>query len=248
MIMMRLRCHRVLMAPARRHQPVVSMRLPSAATDAPRHAVAASYAAAAAPLDSGSHRHVSGDGGAAGKGGAWRLPPTSTREIQVELAKEAVAEASNSGTQVLRAKAAAVEASKTAADIAADEYDVAALSELGLMVDPTTTGGTGGAGTFYLRIHCRLTNPPGPPSPPNVSTHTAKTVLGECGLPIDSFKVDHGGECVVVVTPPDTAEALVLATVDAIIKSNGAVTFGHELPDPSMLRVLLANGGDDDSA
>ena len=235
---MRHRCQHVLLSAARRHPVAPGLSLAKSAP--PRHAFAACFAAA--PVDSGSRRHVTTGGGESGPKGAWQAPPTSTRKIEVQRAKDAVAEASNSGAEVLRAKAASAEASKTAAGIAADEYDSAALSELGLTLDSAT----GGTGTFYLRIHCRMTNPPGPPSPPNVSTHTAKAVLGQCGLPIDSFQEDHSGECVIVVTSPGTAEALVFATVEAICKSNGAATFGRELSEPSMLRVL-ANNGDDSS-
>lgn len=139
---------------------------------------------------------------------------------------------------VLRARAAEAAAADAAAEGEVDEFDRLKAAELGgLTLTRDATPDPARSGAYFLRIACRMIGVPGK-AMSEVSTNTAKRVLGECELPYELMAPDVSGECVIVITPPDTSEALVRSTMAAVIKSNGSATFGPELADPVMYRVL----------
>ena len=141
---------------------------------------------------------------------------------------------------VLRARAAEKQVASARSQQTVEPIDQRLAAELGVSLtrDTTSTSNPDVArsGTYYLRIACRMIGVPGQ-AMSEVSTNTPKRLLDEAGLPYVSMTPDVPGECVVVLTPPDTSEALVLSTIAIVIKANGSPTFGPELPDPVMYRV-----------
>lgn len=135
---------------------------------------------------------------------------------------------------VLRARALENQAERPADEL--EHLDQRLAAELGMTLTRDGTTDPARTGTYYLRIACRMIGVPGQPMA-EVSTNTANRLLEECGLPCASMTTDVPGECVVVLTPPDTSEALVLSTMAAVTKSNGSATFGPKLADPVMYRV-----------
>ena len=71
-----------------------------------------------------------------------------------------------------------------------------------------------------MRSHttrCPPVTPPGS-NQAEVSSFRAKSTVTDCGLEYDEWLEDVGGECVVVITAPETREVLVRQTVAAIVK------------------------------
>ena len=137
---------------------------------------------------------------------------------------------------VLRARAAEKHVASARSEQIVEPIDQRLAAELGVSLMRDTKPDTARSGTYYLRIACRMIGVPGQ-AMSEVSTNTPKRLLDEAGLSYVSMTPDVAGECVVVLTPPDTSEALVLSTIAIVIKANGSPTFGPELPDPVMYRV-----------
>ena len=93
-----------------------------------------------------------------------------------------------------------------------------------------------------LSLGCILTPPAAPVTHPGsnqaeVSSFRAKSTVTDCGLEYDEWLEDVSGECVVVITAPETREVLVRQTVAAIVKVS-LRSFGSRVPTPS--RSLLS--------
>ena len=165
-------------------------------------------------------------------GGTGFAPGKRTRRVAYEQATHRIG-----GQEVVRHRvAAALEAARDES-MSMSEIDSAKAVELGLDLCHDSEYDPNRESAYYLRIACRMIGAPGQP-PSEVSTNSAKNVLGENLLEFVSMTPDVANECVIVITPPDTSEAAVRTTMAAIVKHNGSVTFGPELADPIMYRIL----------
>lgn len=165
-------------------------------------------------------------------GGTGFAPGKRTRRVADEEATHRIG-----GQEVVRHRvAAALEAARDES-MSMSEIDSAKAVELGLDLCHDSEYDPNRESAYYLRIACRMIGAPGQP-PSEVSTNSAKNVLGENLLEFVSMTPDVANECVIVITPPDTSEAAVRTTMAAIVKHNGSVTFGPELADPIMYRIL----------
>lgn len=165
-------------------------------------------------------------------GGGGGFAPGKARKHRV--ADEEALRRIGGGEVVRQRVAAKLEAAR---DESMSPIDAAKAEELGLELCHDEEPDPDRVSAFYLRIACRMIGAPGQP-PTEVSTNSAKTVLGDNLLEFASMTQDVKNECVVVITPPDTSESVVRKTLTAIIKQNGSVTFGPELIDPIMYRIV----------
>lgn len=165
-----------------------------------------------------------------GGGGGFAIQRTGRRRLDDESREQRI-----DANAVLRARVGNKPLAQARSETV-ELIDQRLAAKLGVSLTRDTTSDVARSGTYYLRIACRMIGVPGQ-AMSEVSTNTPKRLLDEAGLRYVSMTPDVPGECVIVLTPPNTSEALVLSTMATVIKANGSPTFGPELSDPVMYRV-----------